>query len=109
MPRMPASIGLRALLLTLGRRRPRTRGTLRVSGLHAPVTVYRDRWGVPHIEAQTDVDAWFGLGFCHGQDRAFQLELLARAGRGTISELVGVAGLPIDRASTRSPISPTAG
>ena len=97
MPRMPASIGLRALLLTLGRRRPRTRGTLRVSGLHAPVTVYRDRWGVPHIEAQTDVDAWFGLGFCHGQDRAFQLELLARAGRGTISELVGVAGLPIDR------------
>ena len=99
MPPMPASTGLRALLRTLGRRRPRTRGTLRIEGLSAPVIVSRDRWAIPHVEARTELDAWFGLGFCHGQDRGFQLELLARAGRGTVAELVGAAGLPIDRLS----------
>jgi len=99
MPPMPASTGLRVLLRTLGRRRPRTRGTLRLEGLDARLTVSRDRWGIPHVDAQTELDAWFALGFCHGQDRAFQLELLARAGRGTVAELVGTAGLPIDRLS----------
>ena len=84
---MRPSPGLRVLLRTLGRRRPRTRGTLRVEGLGAQVIVNRDRWGIPHVDAHTAADAWFGLGFCHGQDRAFQLELLARAGRGTIAEM----------------------
>jgi penicillin amidase len=36
---------------------------------------------------------------CHSQDRGFQLELLARAGRGTLSEMLGRATLPIDRLS----------
>jgi penicillin amidase len=96
---MRPSLGLRVVLRGLGRRRPRTRGSVRVDGLHAQVIVNRDRWGIPHVEAQTNLDAWFGLGFCHGQDRGFQLELLARAGRGRVSELVGAAGLPIDRLS----------
>jgi penicillin G amidase len=96
---MPASTALRALLRTLGRRRPRTRGTLRIDGIRAEVILNRDRWGIPHVEAHTAVDAWFGLGFCHGQDRAFQLDLLARAGRGTVAAAVGRAGLPIDRLS----------
>ena len=45
--------------------------------------------GIPHIEAGNDADAWFALGFCHGQDRSFQLELIARAGRGRLAELPG--------------------
>ena len=46
-----------------------------------------------------DADAWFALGFCHGQDRSFQLELIARAGRGRLAELLGPGALPIDRLS----------
>jgi penicillin G amidase len=96
---MPARPGTRTLLRALGRRLPRTRGEMRVSGLHGEVAIVRDRWGIPHIEAARDADAWFALGFCHGQDRAFQLELLARAGRGLLAELLGAAALPIDRLS----------
>lgn len=99
MRRMPARPGLRSLLRLLGRRRARTRGEHRVAGIHDVVKISRDRWGIPHVEAATDADAWFALGFCHGQDRGFQLELLARAGRGTLAELLGAAALPIDRLS----------
>src|SRR5262249_59404164 len=61
----------------------------------------RDRWGIPHIEAGNDLDACFAIGFCQGQDRTFQLELFSRAVRGTLSELVGGAALPIDRLARR--------
>lgn len=87
------------MLRALGRRLPRTSGTLHVAGLEGGVRIARDRWGVAYVEAGTDADAWFGLGFCHGQDRAFQLELLLRAGRGTLAELLGPAALPLDRLS----------
>src|SRR5437762_5205563 len=89
------------LRLLLGRRLPRVRGRIRVAGLEASVTIRRDRWGIPHVDARSPGDAWFGLGFCHAQDRAFQLELLQRVGSGTLSELIGPDGLPIDRMSRR--------
>ena len=97
MPPMPARPGSRVLLRVVGRRLPRTRGVLQVDGPQGEVRIARDAWGIPHVEAGSDADAWFGLGFCHGQDRSFQLELLVRAGRGTLSELLGAATLPIDR------------
>ncbi len=99
MRRMPARPGPRSILRLLGRRQPRTQGSVRVDGLGDEVTIRRDRWGIPHVEAASDADAWFGLGFCHGQDRGFQLEILARAGRGTLSEVLGAPALPIDRLS----------
>jgi penicillin amidase len=91
----------RLLLRLLGRRLPQTQGTLRVPGLQANVRIRRDRWGIPHIEANNFLDACFAIGFCHGQDRPFQLELFLRAVRGTLSELVGGDALPIDRLSRR--------
>src|SRR5579875_1935584 len=91
----------RLLLRLLGRRLPQTQGTLRVPGLQAQVRIRRDRWGIPHIEANNFLDACFAIGFFHGQDRPFQLELFLRAVRGTLSELVGGDALPIDRLSRR--------
>jgi penicillin amidase len=87
--------------LLLGRRLPVTSGTLRVSGCHEPVTIRRDAYGIPHIEASSDEDAWYGLGFCQAQDRSFQLETLVRVGRGTLAALIGPAGLRVDRLSRR--------
>ena len=89
------------LRLTLGRRLPITTGELRVPGISAPITIRRDRWGVPHIEAANEVDATFAIGFCQGQDRAGQLEILRRVSCGRIAEWVGMEGLPVDRMSRR--------
>jgi penicillin amidase len=92
---------MRLIVRLLGRRLPRTTGQLRLHGLTGRVTVRRDGWGIPHVSAESEADAWFGLGFCQAQDRAFQLETLLRVGRGTLAELVGSGGLAADRMSRR--------
>jgi penicillin G amidase len=76
---------------------PRTKGRLRLEGLEGPVEIGRDRWGVPHIHAQTRHDLWFSEGFCHGQDRLWQLDLYRRIGSGRLAEIAGRPGLGTDR------------
>jgi penicillin amidase len=85
----------------LGRRLPRIDGSLQVPGIRQTVLIRRDGWGVPYVEADNDKDAWFGLGFCHGQDRAFQVEVLLRVVRGTLAAWIGRRGLAVDRLSRR--------
>jgi penicillin G amidase len=85
----------------LGSRLPLSSGELGVTRITEPVTIKRDKWGIPHIEAASEPDAWYGLGFCHGQDRSFQLETLVRLIRGTLSALVGKDGIALDRLSRR--------
>jgi len=76
---------------------PRTRGTITVDGITAPVRIVRDRQGVPHIDAQSMEDAAFAMGFVHAQDRGWQLELLRRMATGRLSEVVGKDALEADR------------
>ncbi|HYZ84404.1 MAG TPA: penicillin acylase family protein, partial [Bryobacteraceae bacterium] len=38
------------------------------------VTIVRDRWGVPHIDAKTDAGAVFGLMYAQAEDNFWQLE-----------------------------------
>jgi penicillin amidase len=85
----------------LGARPARVEGVIDGAGVTAEVTVRRDAHGVPYIDAQNDADAFYALGFCQGQDRGFQLELLARAARGTLAALVGAEMLPVDQLSRR--------
>src|SRR3954468_21486690 len=87
----------RLFTLLLGKRLPRWSGELRVSA-RQPILLRRDARAVAYIDAREPADAWFGLGFCHGQDRAGQLELLGRTVRGTLSELAGPETLSLDRA-----------
>lgn len=87
--------------LALGRRLPTVNGTLHVPGLVGELRIDRDANGVPYIWADNDDDAWFGLGFCHGQDRAGQLEIALRMVRGTLSAVAGADTLPLDRLSRR--------
>ena len=95
------SIARLLLRLLLGRRLPRTAGTLQVPGLKGSLRIHRDCWGIPHIEAEHEADAHFGLGFCQGQDRAFQLEILHRVVHGTLAEIIGPKAVPVDRLSRR--------
>ena len=90
-----------ALRALLGQRAARHTGRVTVPGLSGPLTIRRDRHGTPVIDAASEPDAWFGLGFCHGQDRGAQLEFMRRAGSGTLAELVGPEGVAIDRQTRR--------
>ncbi|MDF3068639.1 MAG: penicillin acylase family protein [Polyangiaceae bacterium] len=81
----------------MGQRLPSYDGRLEV-GCRRSVQIRRDSFGVAYIDAKDEADAWFGLGFCHGQDRAGQMEITWRLTRGLLSQVLGSAGLPIDRA-----------
>lgn len=76
---------------------PRVDGDLRVAGLSAPVTIYRDDNGIPYILAQTPEDLFFAQGFVHAQDRLWAMESARRAAHGTLSEVIGERGLNNDR------------
>ncbi|MEZ4554796.1 MAG: penicillin acylase family protein [Dehalococcoidia bacterium] len=84
-------------------------GTLAVAGLDAPVEVLRDRYGVPHIVATTERDAFFGQGFVHAQDRLFQMDAMRHAAAGRVSEWAGRAGLEADRFMRRLGFADIAG
>jgi len=87
--------------LLLGTRDPVVEGELDVEGLRAPLVVRRDGHGIPHVDASSDDDASFALGFLQAQDRTFQLEILLRTVRGTLAELLGPRALPVDRLARR--------
>ena len=76
---------------------PQTEGTVVVNGITAPVEIRRDRWGVPHIFASTPEDAWFAQGYCHAQDRLWQLDLYRRFASGRLAEIAGEEALKTDR------------
>jgi penicillin amidase len=75
---------------------PKTSGRLRLRGLDAPVEILRDRFGVPHVRGRSAADAFFALGFCHGQDRLWQLEFFRRATAGRLAEFAGADALHAD-------------
>jgi len=76
---------------------PRIKGELSVRGLDDRVEIVRDRWGMPTVRARSAADLWFGQGFCHGQDRLWQVDIQRRICSGRVSEIAGRAGLPVDR------------
>lgn len=74
-----------------------TGGQDRIAGLGNSVSVLRDRHSVPHIFANTPIDAYRALGFVHAQDRFFQMEFARRTAAGRLSEIIGPPGLRSDR------------
>ena len=76
---------------------PKQRGTIELPGLEGRVRVRRDRWGVPHVEADVKHDLYFAQGFAHGQDRLWQMDFYRRVVEGRVAEMAGPEGLPIDR------------
>ena len=69
--------------------------------LTAPVDsitqLQRDSLGTAVINAKNINDAAYALGYAHGQDRLFQMDLLRRSGAGEIAELFGEAALNVDK------------
>ncbi|MEA2645461.1 MAG: penicillin amidase [Chloroflexota bacterium] len=76
-------------------------GTGSHPGGRTDVTVYRDQWGVPEIYAETENAMVYALGYTMAQDRLFQMEAFRHVGTGTLAELIGAAGLPMDEQTRR--------
>lgn len=56
-----------------------------------------DSLGIPSIFAENDLAAAFGVGYCHGRDRLFQIEMLMRTVKGQLCEIVGPKALTVDK------------
>lgn len=80
---------------------PKTKGAVSLQGLHEPVEIITDRYGVPHIYAQNEDDLYFAQGYVHAQERLWQMELNRRVGAGRLSEIFGDVALEADRFSRR--------
>jgi penicillin amidase len=73
-----------------------TEGELTARGLGSPVTVRRDAWGTPAIEAASLGDLWFAQGLVTAGERLFQLDLAIRAATGRLAEVFGPALVDAD-------------
>lgn len=76
---------------------PALDGSLALADLSAPVTIERDSLGVPTLRGASRIDLARALGFVHGQDRFFQMDLSRRRAAGELAELFGPIALPLDR------------
>ncbi|WP_127121449.1 penicillin acylase family protein [Chryseotalea sanaruensis] len=77
--------------------KPTLNGELTLNGLHENVEVLYDDYGVPHIYANNEHDAYYALGYVHAQDRLFQMEMLRRAAGGRLSEVLGPDLIKVDK------------
>jgi len=91
--------------------KPTYNGNLELASLKNEVEVFYDKYGVPHIYAQNELDAWRALGYVHAQDRLWQMELIRRIAAGRLSEMFGekliktdkfFSGLGIEEASVET-------
>ena len=68
------------------------------TGRHAkPIEIVRDKWGVPHIYAETQDDLFFAQGYMAARDRLWQIDLWRRAATGKLSEVLGPKSVERDR------------
>lgn len=71
-------------------------GKVKIHNLLDEVQVYQDAYGIPHIDAKNSKDAYRTLGYLFASQRLFQMEMLRRIVRGTLSEIYGPEFLTAD-------------
>ncbi len=69
--------------------KPDYTGTYELSGLIAPVTIFTDERGMPHIFAGNEDDLYFATGYVMARERLWQMDLIRRATKGRLSEIFG--------------------
>ena len=60
-------------------------------------TITLDADGIPAIEAKSERDLLFAVGFMHARDHLWQLEMNRRIGRGQLAEILGSKALETDK------------
>ncbi|MBE0676559.1 MAG: penicillin acylase family protein [Bacteroidales bacterium] len=69
--------------------KPLYEGDLSIRGIDEQVRVFFDERGMPHIFAGTEKDLYFATGYLMARERMWQMDLIRRATRGTLSEIFG--------------------
>jgi penicillin amidase len=78
-----------ASLFFINSMKPDYEGTKELTSLSSETNVHYDTYGIPHIYAENEEDAFRTLGYVHAQDRLWQMELLRRVAKGGLSEVFG--------------------
>jgi len=60
------------------------------------IDIVRDRWGVPHIFANTDAEVAYGLAYAHAEDDFETIQNCFLAGKAMLGRLKGKDGAAID-------------
>jgi len=76
---------------------PENAFTLLKAEVTSPVDLFIDSLGIPHIHAESEVDAAVAIGFVQARDRLFQMEMIRRSVMGRVAEVAGSAALNSDR------------
>ncbi|MFO7586615.1 MAG: penicillin acylase family protein [Gemmatimonadota bacterium] len=92
-----AGLALTAAWFALARSDRPVSGSASLPGLSASVELLVDSLGVPHVLAQTELDAFAALGYLHAADRMWQMELFRRIASGRLAEIFGETALETDR------------
>ena len=80
---------------------PNVKGKVSLKGLGASVEVYRDGYGIPHMRAASERDAFFAQGFVTAQDRLWHMDYDRRRGMGRWAEVVGPSAVEQDKLTRR--------
>jgi penicillin amidase len=70
--------------------------TMRLPGLGADVTVYRDGYGIPQVYASSTTDLFRAQGYLHAQERFWEMDFRRHVTAGRLSELFGSAEVETD-------------
>ena len=68
---------------------PQTTGSLKLKGLDDPVTVQRDREGIPQVYADSSKDLFTAQGYVQAQDRFWEMDVRRHMTAGRLSEMFG--------------------
>ncbi|GAA3463943.1 penicillin acylase family protein [Saccharothrix longispora] len=91
-----ASVAALAVTWVVRRSFPVVEGTLAVPGLHGPVEVLRDGFGVPRIYADDPHDLFLAQGYTHAQDRFWEMDVRRHITSGRLAELFGESQVVTD-------------
>lgn len=75
---------------------PEYPSTMRLPGLSADVTVYRDGYGIPQVYASSTADLFRAQGYLHAQERFWEMDFRRHVTAGRISELFGASEVETD-------------
>ncbi len=97
--RFTVAIALAATLSTEAAASDVQRETWDVVGLNQPAEIVVDRWGLAHIYAKSERDAYFLQGYNAARDRLWQIDLWRKRGLGLLSASFGPSYVKQDRAA----------
>lgn len=77
--------------------KPQYSGDIELKHISEATKAYIDNYGIPHIYANNEKDAYTTLGYLHAQDRLWQMELMRRIAPGRLAEILGKDLLKTDK------------